>query len=358
MRFKELDLLRFLAALSVVFYHYISGFADVYFNHMTEITKFGYLGVPLFFMISGFVIFASADNRTPGEFAISRLTRVYPTLFVCTTLTVLILYVCDGEVGVSVLQYLVNLTLLNTYAGIEYIDNVYWTLLAELKFYFCIFILLVLGLFKHYKIWLSVWMIFTITFYFYQQPFFMGGLISPEYSAYFIAGIVFFLIRREGLTGFYAMLMGISLAMASIKTYGHTQWFIAEPSDLSRLIAVCIVWSFYALFFLLSLDKIKLRDSTFLLTLGGMTYPLYLMHSRAGRSLFEHYLHMVNPYLLLCLILVYMLLLSYLVHMYVEKKWANSLKNYLLDKHYPGDKRGSFSSNQEPVLSSFRSLGK
>jgi len=61
--FFEIDLLRFLAAIAVLFYHYtFAGFEDnpnlvpVEYPFLAEFTRYSYLGVNLFFLISGFVI--------------------------------------------------------------------------------------------------------------------------------------------------------------------------------------------------------------------------------------------------------------------------------------------------------------
>ena len=65
----DLDILRFIAAVSVMLFHMF----DVKFgpnqyqiqlpSFMHEIASFGYLGVQLFFLISGYVIFFSAENK-------------------------------------------------------------------------------------------------------------------------------------------------------------------------------------------------------------------------------------------------------------------------------------------------------
>jgi peptidoglycan/LPS O-acetylase OafA/YrhL len=57
------------------------------------VAKYGFLGVPAFFVISGFVIAYSAEGRTAVGFAIARFSRLYPNFVFCMTLTFLALLV-------------------------------------------------------------------------------------------------------------------------------------------------------------------------------------------------------------------------------------------------------------------------
>ena len=50
-------------------------------------TWFGWVGVEVFFVISGFVIANSASKTSPIEFLISRALRLYPAVWVCSTAT-------------------------------------------------------------------------------------------------------------------------------------------------------------------------------------------------------------------------------------------------------------------------------
>ena len=90
-----LDGLRLLAALSVVLYHYAfrslgaDGLTDVAIPSISHIARYGYVGVYLFFIISGFVIACSAENRTAMAFALSRGVRIYPGFLLCMTATAL-----------------------------------------------------------------------------------------------------------------------------------------------------------------------------------------------------------------------------------------------------------------------------
>ncbi len=123
-RFYDIDLLRFLAALVVVLYHYtFIGYAageliPVEFPVFNTLSRYGYLGVHLFFIISGFVIMLSAEGRSPAAFAISRITRIYPGYWVCVTATALTIFWFGGETfRVGLLQYLANMTMLHQNIG-------------------------------------------------------------------------------------------------------------------------------------------------------------------------------------------------------------------------------------------------
>ncbi|WP_407304634.1 acyltransferase family protein [Acinetobacter sp.] len=85
-RQNELDLLRVIAALSVFIFHYTDSF-----NYVNNIVpgnfgigvffRYGYMGVPLFFVISGYVVTMTAMNKSFTEFVISRISRLYPVFW-------------------------------------------------------------------------------------------------------------------------------------------------------------------------------------------------------------------------------------------------------------------------------------
>ena len=85
----------------------------------------------------------------------------------------------------------------------------------------------------------------------------------------------------------------------------------------------------YLLFFLVSIRKFTLQSSGFVLGLGGMTYPLYLLHNRTGKELYDFFSSTVPPLLLVFSIAAVMLLASWLIHVYLERGIADRLKFYL-----------------------------
>lgn len=82
---KSLTGIRFFAAIFVIFFHYLDTkqYAGLY---ITELTRYGYVGVSLFFVLSGFVLaynypnFTSAAER--NRFWWARFARIYPLYLV------------------------------------------------------------------------------------------------------------------------------------------------------------------------------------------------------------------------------------------------------------------------------------
>lgn len=329
MRFYALDVMRFGAALAVVLYHFTYRPETGQLTAISGMTKFGYLGVPLFFIISGFVICASAQNRSPLGFAVSRFARLFPAYWVGVSITAITVLAIDGG-GVTLTQYLANLTMLNDYLGIQNIDEVYWTLHAEIKFYACVFLLLVSGVFHRYKTWLTIWLGLVLAHMLFMQPFFLGWFISPSYSALFISGIVFFLLRKDGWDWHYVSILAIALGVASMNTIVQAEAFLHEASAADKTVAMLLVWSFYGIFALLVMGRLEVRHRRSLLILGGLTYPMYLIHGRAGKAFIDEAQTLMPEYMAIILAVVLVAGISVLIHFLVERRYATPLKKALL----------------------------
>ena len=222
------------------------------------------------------------------------------------------------------------MTLFNEYIDVTNIDNVYWTLVTEIKFYFLIFFLIVFNWLKHYKVWISIWLTSTIAFFIVELPYFMGRFISPYYSPYFIAGATFYLARKNGLGLFHVVVLLTSLILASIHAYNNIDGYAHTVSEIDRFIAIAIVCTFYCFFLLISIKKVSLPYKRSIYILGGLTYPLYLLHNVFGKLIFDNLLGTVPPLLLILFVTIIVLALSYLIHVYLERMIADGLKSYLL----------------------------
>jgi peptidoglycan/LPS O-acetylase OafA/YrhL len=215
-RFHLLDMLRLVAAFGVVFYHYCIYLDKQQYAGFIALSDFGYLGVNFFFMLSGFVIMASAENRGAFAFAISRAQRLYPAFIACLMITALVVWWVKGY-WLLPKQLLWNATILNDYVGVPNVDGVYWTLQAELKFYGCIFLLCLCRVLPHWRYWLSAWLLLAIAYHFSRQPFFMGWFINPEYSFYFIGGVCTYLLYKLPGNRLLQIIFVVSLYLRCLK---------------------------------------------------------------------------------------------------------------------------------------------
>ncbi len=167
MRLPYIQVLRFLAALAVVLFHslgtdggYVQGQHSRLFQHF----DLGYLGVDLFFVISGFVIYLSAsraDTTAPG-FLLRRLERIIPIYWVMTLfITALLLFapgVFRGEFGYTAGSVVRSLFFVS-FAGNNFpIIYAGWSLEYEMFFYLCAAVLMAAA--RPY-VWTAITLIFS-----------------------------------------------------------------------------------------------------------------------------------------------------------------------------------------------------
>lgn len=335
-RVNEVDLLRFIAALAVVFYHYaFRGYAADNLSIMpypllAPIAKYGYLGVELFFMISGFVILMTATNSTLRRFFISRTTRLYPAFWLACTLTFLItLWLGAPRFSASFSDYLGNMTLLGEFLGVSALDGSYWSLFVELRFYFLIFLLLLLKKIHYAETLLVLWLL--ISFLLEIKP--IGALryiFITEYAAFFIAGATFFLIWSESLSLNKALLLLSAWALSEYEALSALPSMEEHyKTQFNRLVILGIISTFFLGLFLVAQRWTGGLMRKRWLVLGALTYPLYLIHQNIGYMIFDKLYPTTNPHLLFWGTLALMLLMSYGIYALFEKSLALRMRSLL-----------------------------
>ena len=332
----ELDLFRFFAALSVVFFHFcFRGFAA---DNMTVLTfhewsgwaRYGYLGVNLFFMISGFVIFMSAEKQNAFSFFKLRALRLYPAFWLCCTLTFAVIYFFGApHFSVPLQDYFINMTMLADYFDIASVDGAYWSLYVEMNFYLLIFLILLFKQASRMENLLIVWLVLSAAYYFWPVAVTITTLMRFIYAApYFVAGGVFYKIYSEGLNIKRGLAILASFAMALLygvrEARGVAYYYRVEMMEEVIWVALAI---FFILFALLAFGKLKILRQKRFVYLGIMTYPLYLIHQRIGFIIFNHFHQDLNKFVLLFSVLVLLLVMSYLIAAYFERpviRWGRS----------------------------------
>jgi peptidoglycan/LPS O-acetylase OafA/YrhL len=332
-RIAVLDLMRFVAALSVVFFHYgfrgytAGGLQLISFSALSPVARYGYLGVNLFFMISGFVISMSAEGKSAASFAASRFSRLYPAYWVACTLTFIVVPLLGApHLAGTFHQWLVNLTMLQQAVGVPDIDGSYWSLFAELRFYLLIFLISATRLFRFLPAFLVVWAAYLLAA--------KRGVVWPPsrfaifpYGAYFIAGAAFYLVYQKRAVPVAWALVGVSGVLAyyeCTRDARHLTRYFDQP--ISPLVAALIVATFFVIFALLALRKLDSVERPWFFAVGAMTYPLYLIHQYIGYALLNKLAEGSWPYLTLLLIVLLMLALSWSLNRFIEIPARRALK--------------------------------
>ncbi len=331
-RFYLLDLLRFFAAMAVVFYHYSIYFEQSDFCGLIKLTYFGYLGVPFFFILSGFVITSSALNRDPLRFALSRVVRLYPAFWGGLLFAVCINFAL-GDRLFTFKEVLLNATILNDYLGVRNIDDVFWTLQAELKFYGCVFLLLTFNLFKSFYYWLTGWLSLAILHYFTSEPSAMGIFINPSYSFYFIGGVCCCLIHKYRGDIRLILMLCIATVFSMLAAFGQVNSFYPSANEADHIIVMLVVLSFYVLFYLFAIGKMTINPFYGVRFLGAISYPLYLIHNFSGKLIINELILFTSTFTAVCITIFLILLVSAFIHLFIEKKLApllNKVGNKLI----------------------------
>jgi peptidoglycan/LPS O-acetylase OafA/YrhL len=335
-----LDGLRLLAATMVVFYHYIgvpnatighqgttkavawgTSAANVFPAGLRGVAGYGWTGVELFFMISGFVICMSGWGRRPADFFVSRVVRLVPAYWAATAVTVLVLVVFPRlSQGVNPSVVLANLTMVQPAYGVQNLVPAYWTLFVELTFYLLFGIVAIGGItYRRMVTFCVLWSVASIAASSAHSAL-LQTMINPKYSSYFVAGIAFFLIYK----------FGGNLLLWAIIVYS---WLISvnRPETNPTWQVTAVVSAFFIIMALAAthrLDKIRWRWLPFA---GALTYPLYLLHQDIGFTMIAYLRNYVPAIALVILTYVAMLGLAWLVHRGVERPVAPLLRAKLTD---------------------------
>jgi peptidoglycan/LPS O-acetylase OafA/YrhL len=299
------------------------------FPALSEIFKYGYLGVDVFFILSGFVILLTAYEKDAFAFTVARMVRLYPAYWVCVTLTAVAI-VLTGHSSIALGQYLANLTMVHSLAGIEDVSGVYWTLAIELQFYFLIFLVLLAGQIRRLGSLLGLWLFASMILSLRQPHGVAHFLLFPEWSSYFIAGAMLFLIHREGPSPYKLSVVGgcyiLSVAYA-IKLLPLDGGGLG--ASLNAPVIACFLAVAYGTFLVIALRPRASGGSNPFYMLGVITYPLYLVHQDIGFILLRSAPAAINRILLLCVVMAVMILLSWLIHIGPEEWLASQLKSLL-----------------------------
>lgn len=343
-RAYELDLVRLVAAVLVVLYHYTwdgwsaSNASPVrYTSGLTTFTRYGFLGVELFFLISGMVILTSATGRTPRQFAVSRFVRLYPVYWAMVTLTFVVTGVWGTHrLDVGIGDWAANLTMVEQLVPgrhhVHLVDGAYWTLTVELVFYALIWVTLMTRQLPRIVPVLSLWLAVSAL----VEVAGVGPLAgmrlyaATEYAPFFVAGACCSLIGVDRRRRSAWVLLGAATVLAL-----HQTFIVVRGADLRipgatyhPLVGPIVVLLSIGLVLAIALGRLRGLARPWMMTAGMLTYPLYLVHQYVGFVLFHHFRHL-DPWILLVGVSAVVTAIAWLAHRLVERPLAPRLRRAL-----------------------------
>lgn len=293
-RFLLLDFLRIIGAVAVLFYHYTArqhaqwgeAPSDA-FPVLSLFSAYGFLGVHLFFLLSGFVIFFSTEGRTVGQFVAARVSRLYPAYWAAVILTSILIVYIAPQLGreLTLTQILTNLTMVQSAFGVAHVDGVYWTLPIELLFYTMIALLIRANLTEAKVYWFAFgWPVIAA----FAQQFdnqLLEALLSPVYASLFAAGMILYLIHSRGHSLLRWMLFVFNALLATqqmVRNEMPARQLRLTGHELSEPVGVALMLLIFASVAVVVLTPLKHRGGAWMSYAGALTFPLYLVHEYWG----------------------------------------------------------------------------
>ncbi|MBX2916027.1 MAG: acyltransferase [Cyclobacteriaceae bacterium] len=299
---KEIDGFRFLAIFTVLIQHLHERFikyTSITFTQPAEttLTAFvatrGFIGVYVFFMISGFILALPFAKRILNqnnelrlkEYFLRRLTRLEPPYIIWMTIFFIGFIILRNESFNEYLPHLLaNLTYTHgiIYQGWSLINPPTWTLEVEVQFYILAPFLAFLYFSVSNKnrrrvlmiIFILSFMIIQQAFELYRLPWYLTIL---AYLQYFLGG---FMVADIYLTEWNTSVKGNKL--------------LYDVFAIASLIAIIIIWDWefhfidrvaeVILLFILFISVFKGKyankffTNRWIMAIGGMCYTIYLIH--------------------------------------------------------------------------------
>jgi peptidoglycan/LPS O-acetylase OafA/YrhL len=255
-----LDTLRGIAALSVCLFHF-SGKVLPKLNvpEVQGLFGWGWLGVEIFFVISGFIIpyvllKSKYTLKNFGNFIGKRFVRICPPSWIVILFTIVQYFIIDHffhsehswMATLSVPQVLHSLAYTIPFTNYEWVNSIFWTLAVEFQFYLLLgliftfmyknatnFVICAVALCSLYYLPFSA----QLQFFKYSTLFSMGGAVVLKYERRMNQPVFFLVVAGLAIIGYFqigleTVLFGLSTALiiAFVKTKNKLGSFLGKIS--------------------------------------------------------------------------------------------------------------------------------
>ena len=345
-RIQFLDGFRGIAILWVVLYHTFSRWSNlmpfnaIYSKNLLLVD--GWLGVYLFFLISGFVILLTLErSKNFGTFIKNRWIRLFPSMLICVTIIYLTRnFFFERPNGVpKLIDVLPGLTFLDPFFYREFLhlplgtlEGAFWSIYVEVKFY------IIFGLMYFYlgktKSILGIFILFIV----YNLVYYLNLNIDNSYLkllemicyklgfsyfGWFTTGTLVYL--------YFGNKTNINLKAAVIA--GILSVFGLKENPTVLLLAFIMLTLFIATCKFKFLQKI-IANKIFLF-IGFISYPYYLLHENITIStIIKTHRHFPELSTAVLVLLPVLLIISFVYPYtkYIEPNIQKKIKSIMIKK--------------------------
>ena len=151
--------------------------------------------------------------------------------------------------------------------------------------------------------------------------------LIADYSPYFIAGALSFLVYRHGFSAarvgalVLAWVLGMRRALEEMRIMTDSY-----NTEFDGYIVMGLITIFFATMLLVASKRTGFFGKRDWIVFGAMTYPLYLLHQEIGFMIFNIAYPTVSAHVLLTATIVAMLFLAHGVNKYIEQRFFYRFK--------------------------------
>jgi exopolysaccharide production protein ExoZ len=328
----SLQFLRAFAAWAVVFHHY----CQVIFSWNTSqsllgehlgffFSRYGKLGVDIFFVISGFIIYLSLyKSPNAPQFLWHRIIRIYPPYWCFTFLLVALSFFISIFLSEWNAQSLALSMLLIPHDNPSDILGIYpfltvgWTLIFEMTFY----LLCATSVFLFKKNWASIVVpLLGLSTTFWQPSWYGAFFFCSPYIIEFALGLIIGILYTKNVFAKVNKLSTLVIASSAIYLF----WL--GGGEQYKYIAISLL---IAAFLCINQNAFRGKIAAISMRLGDISYSTYLAHAIVINLLLAIFGTMPNKFDELILLFTYIFLtyfLSELSYRYIENSsWNKKLK--------------------------------
>lgn len=304
-----LDLIRFFAAWAVLTYHL--GFkafvlhesaASAQLGLPTSIppwgplTWWGWIGVQIFFVISGFVISYSIENAGWRSFIRRRIARLLPAMLISASTIALVAVAWEGATPArTAILWAKSVTF---FPIGPWLSGQFWTIPVEVCFYGLMCLLICAG--QERRLESIAWALGLLSLAYWVSVAYGGfrdpvvrltALVLLQHGCYFAIGVLISVIDRRGFKARSVLIGTVCLAAAWLQIHSTARTEAFGTNYNAPAVVPFAIWVVTSALIAASVflkEPMARRLNRYagpIRMIGLSTYPLYLLHMHVGLPL-------------------------------------------------------------------------